>query len=417
MEAHLARGQLLLQQERWSDALEEFRQALTLDTENSSAQCGAALACLGLDRYAEAEGHGRGAVAADPHHAYAFYVLGQVLYQRRRFDEAVTTLDEALQLDPEEAVAHGLKAHILCDQVRWKLALQAAELGLESDPECSLCLTARSRALVGLGSAGAAGDLLRSQLEHKMEDPMVHASLGWVALEAGQRDQALLHFSEALRLDPEQDWAREGMLQALRARYVVYRGILRYYLWMSRLTPRARWGVVLGAYLLLRVTGALSRSQPTWQPYLQPLLVLYGVFVYLTWTGQSLGTLFLRMNKNGIRLLDSDEIREANWVGGLWTFAALAFLAEAFTNLGLWILGAIFLLLVIPISATFACEPGYPRRCMVAISAVLGGTGLGGFAMAFFKVLLGMVLLKLFIPLFLLGSLAANVLVSARPER
>ncbi|MDB5311521.1 MAG: tetratricopeptide repeat protein [Gemmataceae bacterium] len=46
---------------------------------------------------------------------------------------------------------------------------------------------------------------------------------GWALLHARQPAEALTHFREALRLDPTNEWARDGLIEALKARYWVYR--------------------------------------------------------------------------------------------------------------------------------------------------------------------------------------------------
>ncbi len=64
----------------------------------------------------------------------------------------------------------------------------------------------------------------------------------------GDHKQALEHFREALRLKPDMEWARNGMVEALKARYFLYRLMLRYYLWMSRFTRRGQWGMIIGLW-------------------------------------------------------------------------------------------------------------------------------------------------------------------------
>ena len=59
--------------------------------------------------------------------------------------------------------------------------------------------------------------------------------------------KAMEHFREALRLDPEMEWARAGIVEAMKARNFVYRWMLAYFLWMARLDSRVRWGLVIGA--------------------------------------------------------------------------------------------------------------------------------------------------------------------------
>ncbi len=88
---------------------------------------------------------------------------------------------------------------------------------------------------------------------HNPNNPNTHANLGWALLHKGEHEKAMIHFREALRLDPELQWAQQGIVEALKARHFIYRVMLKYFLWMSRLGSRAQWGVILGAYFGHRV--------------------------------------------------------------------------------------------------------------------------------------------------------------------
>ena len=61
---------------------------------------------------------------------------------------------------------------------------------------------------------------------------------------------------EALRIAPENEYARHGLVEALKARHLVYRMMLAYFLWMARLSSKARWAVVIGALVLFNYTSA-----------------------------------------------------------------------------------------------------------------------------------------------------------------
>ena len=84
---------------------------------------------------------------------------------------------------------------------------------------------------------------------------------------------ALEHFREALRLNPSLEWARAGLVEALKARYPVYGLLLRYFLWMSTLSRRAQWAVILGA-CSFRALRAVATNNPALAPWITPLLVL-----------------------------------------------------------------------------------------------------------------------------------------------
>ncbi len=111
------------------------------------------------------------------------------------------------------------------------------------------------------------------------------------------------------------------------------------------------------------------------------MLIAYVVFVLLTWLGSALFNLLLRLSRFGRLALSRQQIVASNWIGG--------FLLLALGALGFWLasgniwamLAAVYCgLLVIPIAATFQCQAGWPRWCMVAYTVVLALLPLAGVA-------------------------------------
>src|SRR5690606_21011372 len=105
-----------------------------------------------------------------------------------------------------------------------------------------------------------------------------HANMGWTLLHQGQPRRAAEHFREALRLDPTSDWARSGIVEAMKARSPIYRVFLAYFLFMSRLSSGAQWGILIGGYAGYQTVRTIGRTHPALAPYLQPLIVAYVVF-------------------------------------------------------------------------------------------------------------------------------------------
>ena len=58
-------------------------------------------------------------------------------------------------------------------------------------------------------------------------------------LDEGKYPQAMEHFREALRLEPDMEWARLGVVETLKAKRVLYRPVLWYFLWISKFSSRA----------------------------------------------------------------------------------------------------------------------------------------------------------------------------------
>src|SRR5262249_35174190 len=157
----------------------------------------------------------------------------------------------------------------------------------------------RAIAMVKLGRRAEAGATIDAALARNPDNALTHANQGWTLLEKGKPKQALEHFREALRLDPENEWARQGIVEALQARNVIYAVMLKYFLWMSRFSNRAQWGIILGAYFGNRLLSALAHSNPDLAPWILPLRILYVCFALMTWMASPFFNLLLRINRFG----------------------------------------------------------------------------------------------------------------------
>jgi tetratricopeptide (TPR) repeat protein len=410
---HLDRARVLLDQGRYDLGERELRQALVVEPDDAHAQALLALCLSHLERYHEATEAAQEAIRLAPDLAFAHHVLASVLADRQRPDEAGDAIEEAIRLEPWHPGHYSLLAGVLGQQDRWDDALAAAEQGLALDPEHLGCLNMRAMALVQRGRRDEAAATIAEALAQAPDNAFTHANEGWACLHRGNSKQALTHFREALRLDPTLDWARAGMVDALKARYPIYGLMLRYFLGMSRMDPRWRWGVILGAVFLPRFLG--------------PFAIVFWLFVYLTWTADPLFNLLLRLNRDGRHALSRDQIVASNWVGIALLLALLCLAGGALTGLE-W-MGATFVLiaaLVIPLAGTFQCDPGWPRRAMAAYTLVLGASAVGSMvlpAVPDLRRALGLPATTaetLFMTTMwgvLLGTLLANILSNIHPKR
>ena len=57
-------------------------------------------------------------------------------------------------------------------------------------------------------------------IEEFIEAKTLEEKKAWALIEQGEHEQAMEHFREALRLNPQLDWARQGIVEAMKARIV-----------------------------------------------------------------------------------------------------------------------------------------------------------------------------------------------------
>lgn len=378
LDPQLQRALVLHQQGRHELAENELRQHLAADPNDGFAHALLAICALEQEHLNDAEQSARTAIGHAPDLAFSHYALARVLSQRNREPEAVTAIQEAIRLEPEDADYHGMLAGIEFDRRQWQAALNAAETGLQFDPEHVACNNLRAMALVKLGRKAEAGATIERTLARDPDDAFSHANQGWTLLEQGDRRKAMEHFRESLRLDPTNDWARTGLVEAIKAGNPIYAGMLKYFLWMQKLSDGARWGILLGGYFGSRLLAGVSASNPALAPWAWPIRVLYITFALLTWLAHPIFNLMLFLHPYGRHALNKDQRGQATWVG--------LCLALALGTLGIWLVSGrnsnylipplVFGLLAIPTSAIFVCDRGWPRTAMLLITLGLAATGL-----------------------------------------
>ncbi len=323
MSAHLERAHLLLAQSRAADAEREALLALSAQPDNPQALALLALSRIEQDKRDLALDAARDAVGLAPDVPYLHYVHALVLHRMDREEESFRAIHEALRLDPSDADHFSLLAAIELARRRWPAALKAAEQALALNPEHVGASNLRAMALVRLGRKAEAMASVDYALHRAPEDAFSHANQGWNCLHRNDPKAAQEHFREALRLQPDLEYAREGMLEALKARNPVYRGMLAYFLWMGRQSSRMQWALVLGVFFGGGLIGGLAAANPERGWFLWPILGLFYVFVYLSWTAQPMFDLFLRFDRFGRHVLSDDQRTASTWFGAT-LFLALA---------------------------------------------------------------------------------------------
>jgi tetratricopeptide (TPR) repeat protein len=354
MSAHLSRAQLLLQQSRPADAEREAGLAVAQAPDHPQAYALLALSRLEQDKREPALEAARTALGLAPDISHFQYVHALVLHRIERNTEALAAVLDAIRLDPDEADNFSLLAVIQLNLRNWTDALTAAEQALALDPEHTTAANYRSVALVRLGRKTEAMQAVDFALERDPENAFSHANQGWNCLHQNNPRRAQEHFREALRLDPELEYAREGMLEALKARNWIYRGMLAYFLWMGRLAGRYQWGIVLGTYFGSKFLAQSASAHPEYKWLWWVLLPAFYGFVYLTWTSQPMFNLLLRLDRYGRHVLSPDQRVASNWFGPFFAgaFSAMIWFFVTDTDQSFFAM-FFFAVLSICVAATF----------------------------------------------------------------
>lgn len=311
MGQHLGRGMLLASQQRFELAERELRQALVEDPNSTQAHTMLAWCLVAQDKLDGAQQAADAAVMNGPMEPDSHRVQAKVLHERGKVSAAETAVREAIRLDPWNSHGFSILCTILMSQDRWPEALAAVEQGLQFDSEDVQCIALRSLILRQLNRPAEALAAAELGLAQSPENAALHAARGWTLIDQRRPDEALVHFRESLRIDPSLEFARQGVVTALKVRYRFYALVHAYFRWVQRLSPNVRAAIVFGPLLLGRVSRAAARAIPAWQPVAAVIGIAYLLFVLTTWLADPLFNLLLRFNRFGRLALNAQERRES----------------------------------------------------------------------------------------------------------
>lgn len=418
-EHQLDQVHILLDLKRYADAERVLGEWLAHSPDDARAHTMLAYTLYLQDRNTEALREAESAIGIEPDLPGGYYVQSLALLELGRAGSALKAIKEALRIDPENASYYAGLARIYMRQKNWRRALEAAEQGLKFDPEHNLCTNLRGMALVNLGHRDEADRTLKKALARNPENALTQANQGWALLHRGDHQQAVVHFKEALRLDPMSDWARQGVLEALKARNLLYRWLLRYFLWMSRLTHAEQGetaSIVAGAWYALRV---IARQVPPLYVIVLPLSLFWFLFAVLTWVSRPLFALALRFDPLGRLALPEEEVKASNWAAACLITALVGVvlgivLLVAYGNAGFFVLAAAALAMLVPLAGVFRADPGWGRVTLAVYSVLMALSGLGASIFALIGSW-GWVVAGIFGAIFVLGwivfSWTANLII------
>jgi tetratricopeptide (TPR) repeat protein len=374
MNTHFLRGRLLIDQCRFDLAIEELRKATALDQDDASNHALLGLALLRTGRAQEAVKSAELALEKDPNDDYAHWMMALIRLERNELKAAEISIRQAIELDSHSAPNRGLLARILCEGNRFAEALKVADEGLSIDPTNDLCLTFRARALMGLGRKAEAGQVAHKLLEEDPEDGWNHCLRGDQLLVQGDSAGARVHFLEALRLDPRNEYARYGLATSLKARSLIYGVLLKALLSLGKFRTWALWGAMIVLFLGLRFGDRFVNQHPEWMvPYEGAKALLWGALIIIM-IANPIFDLMLRFDSEGRHALSADELRATNWYLPCLGFGALCLVWMCLSKGGVMPrgLGMASFFLCFAVSQVFEATPGYVRTRMAILTSLAG---------------------------------------------
>lgn len=344
-EQFLNRAQSLIDVGRYEMALKELEKAMELNPDNGHAWLLMLICYTKMGAADKAINIARQLLGSYPEEALIYFLLALNLVDKEQLEEAEKIALAGLNIAPNYVNLFGVIGRIHLIRKDWEKALEYANEGLAVDPSNVDCLNIRVRALTQLGRKDELKASMEDTLSAAPNNPYTHNNIGWSKLQAGDHEGAKGHFAEALRINPNMEDARVGLLEALKAKNFFYRIFLNWMFWMSKKTSGSQWFIIIGLYFGARYLSQISRDYP----FLIPVVVLLAIAFYMTWVMTPLFNLFIKMDKTARYALTPEESSGANVVGVGILVGLTAIITYAITGLDMASLVAIFALsIVIP---------------------------------------------------------------------
>lgn len=298
------------------------------------------------------------------YHALRAIILGDL----HRGKEALVAADHAVALNPQDGFALAAKAAAYCAMERWAEGEEWSRraLALDADNAMASNLLAQTLRLQGKAQLGA--EAVARLLAADPEDSLTHVNAGWSALQRKDRVQAEAHFREALRLDPDSDAAREGLIESFRARSLFYRIYLSYCFFMQRFTGGRQWLIIIGIYLLYQVMrNVLKTVNPI---YAAVFVLLWLGLVLWIWLAPGIGSFLIFLDRSARLALKAGE-RHQGLAVGLGLLAGIAALVGGFFTayLPIVLLGTGLVASTVPAALAFDNDS---RRGRVVFGGLVG---------------------------------------------
>lgn len=204
-------------------AIEQFEEALRIEPAFAPAHFNLGTLAHMNRRYAEAIAHFAAAVQAKPDYAEARFYLADSLFnhgiqlmQQSRLPEAAARFEEVLKLEPDSAGAHNSLGLVLRKMRRYDASRAHLARAIAIKPDLAEAHLNMGALLIETGQSEAGIAEIRAGLRLN-PDPAWHCYLAALLTKQGREDEAIEHYEQALRIQPEQPEIRRR-LEALQAR-------------------------------------------------------------------------------------------------------------------------------------------------------------------------------------------------------
>ncbi len=146
--------------------------------------------------------------------ALSLYYRGAILNRMKRYDQALSSLDQAIAESPDLVLAREERGETLWQLGRKQEAVAAWNDAIKTTTALPIANSMLAGASASQGSVDAAADYEREADRYTPNDPLFHWVLGLRLQNVGMNELAEKHFQRAIQLNPEFRRARAQIPRA-----------------------------------------------------------------------------------------------------------------------------------------------------------------------------------------------------------
>lgn len=239
-------------------AMREFRSALAIDPEHVDSLIGISQCHINRREFAAGDQVAATLLAIAPNLPQSHRIKSELLRLRGRRRQARKYSEEAVRLDPDDPVSYHFLAVVLFDLKKYGEALKIIEQGRAVAPWYAVLAAQKALVLLESKGAKAAEPFADEALRMSPDDRYVLAIAGQVALMRGKLEKAHDLLGAVLRRDANDESALSYYLLTDPKRYGLLRAHVRFRYW-RRDNGLFGWMVWLLAWCaLLAVIGVIA---------------------------------------------------------------------------------------------------------------------------------------------------------------
>ena len=215
--AHYNLGNILAGRGESEGAIEHYHQAAEIDPGSTDIINNLGNIFLQQGKLEEAIGQYQRAVKINPTDDYAHYNLGKILAKRGEYERATEHLRRVVEINPADGEAHYDLGRVLTERGEWDKAIEHYWRAVEINPADGNWQYELGVSLAQRGQHGEAIVHLRKVLGLRpLRHPdKAHFFLATALAKEGHLEEAVNHYQQALRIEPEFAEAHEGLGRAL----------------------------------------------------------------------------------------------------------------------------------------------------------------------------------------------------------